>query len=254
MTLAITFLISGAAGLVVGRLLAAVGGGELGRVSFLAGLRACPDCGCATRTGGLLPLWWWIGGHRCCASPAWRMLRAVEPITVVAMVGTTWLLGVDWYLVAYAWMVAITIVLSFVDLGSRRLPNRITLPGAAIGLLLLAGASVLEGQAEALSGALWSGLGYFGGLGVLAVLTRGALGMGDVKLGLLLGLFTGYYGWDVTVTAVTGAFVLGGAVGLVLLAARRVSRHDYLPFGPFMVAGAWSAIALASVAGTAPVA
>ena len=109
-----------------------------------------------------------------------------------------------------------------------------------------------DGRIGDLPEALASGLGYSVALLIPALLTRGAIGMGDVKLAILLGLFTGYHGWETTVAALAGGFLLAGAVGVLLLALRRITRHDHLPFGPFMIAGAWFAIARALVGFSSP--
>jgi leader peptidase (prepilin peptidase)/N-methyltransferase len=77
---------------------------------------------------------------------------------------------------------------------------------------------------------------------ILALIARGALGLGDVKLAFLLGLFVGYLGWGHLVVAVLGAFILGGLVALVLLLTRRASRKDSIPFGPFMTTAAIVAV------------
>ena len=164
-------------------------------------------------------------------------------MTAAAWAGTVGLVGAQWTLASFLWMVAVTVVLSFVDLRSYRLPNRVLVPGVVVGLLLLSGGALLDGRIGDVPEALASGLGYSVVLLIPALATRGAIGMGDVKLALLLGLFTGYHGWETAVAALVSAFLLAGAVGVVLLALRRITRHDHLPFGPFMVAGAWLAIA-----------
>jgi len=66
----------------------------------------------------------------------------------------------------------------------------------------------------------------------------GALGMGDVKLAALLGLYLGWLGWSTVLTGAVAGFVVQAALALVLLAARRVGRRDALPFGPAMLVGA----------------
>lgn len=169
--------------------------------------------------------------------------RLVEPVTSAAWAGAVWLVGSRWTLAAYLWMVAVTVVLSFIDLRSYRLPNRVLVPGTVVGAVLLAGGALLDGRIGDIPEALLTGLVYSVTLLVPALVTRGAIGMGDVKLAFLLGLFAGYQGWEATVAALAGAFLLAGAVGVLLLVLRRITRHDHLPFGPFMVAGAWFAIA-----------
>jgi len=208
---------------------------------------ACrPTCGCPVRPADFVPIWWWVGSRDSCSRcdrPAEVFYRLVEPVTAVAWAGTVGLVGAQWTLASFLWMVAVTVVLSFVDLRSYRLPNRVLFPGTVVGLLLLAGGALPDGRIGDMPEALLTGLVYSVTLLIPALVTRGAIGMGDVKLAFLLGLFAGYNGWETALAAVVVAFLLAGAVGVVLLALRRITRHDHLPFGPFMVAGAWLAIA-----------
>ena len=119
-------------------------------------------------------------------------------------------------------------------------------------MALLAAGAVLEDRLGDLPEALATGAGYFVALLFAALLTRGAIGMGDVKLAFLLGMFAGYGGWEVAVPAGVGAFLLAGLAAVMLLALRRIGRNDHLPFGPFMVAAAWIAIARDLGTGMAP--
>ena len=77
--------------------------------------------------------------------------------------------------------------------------------------------------------------------------------MGDVKLTFMLGTFAGYGRWEAATVAGIGAFVLGGAVAVLLMVLRVLGRNDHLPFGPFMVVAAWVAIARDLTAGAGPV-
>ena len=78
---------------------------------------------------------------------------------------------------------------------------------------------------------------------LVALAARGGFGMGDVKFGLLLGLFLGYRSWAAVLVGIFAAFAVGGVVSVVLLALRRADRKHAIPFGPAMVVG--SAIAFA---------
>ena len=240
------YLVAGVLGLFAGRLLVSLIRAELERAPFRSALAYRPACGCPVRPADFVPLWWWAGsGDSCsrCHRPAGAFYRLVEPVTGIAWAGTVGLVGVQWTLASFFWMVTVTVALSFVDLRSYRLPNRVLVPGTVVGLVLLSGGALLDGRIADVPEALASGLGYSVALLIPALATRGAIGMGDVKLAFLLGLFAGYGGWATTVAALVSAFLLAGAVGVVLLALRRITRHDHLPFGPFMVAGAWLAIA-----------
>ena len=239
-------LLMGVAGLFAGRLLVTLIRAELERAPARSVTTCRPTGGCPARPVDYLPLLWWAAsGDPCpgCHRSIGVVHRLVEPVTAAAWAVTVWLVGVQWTLVAYLWMVAVTVALGFVDLRSYRLPNRVLVPGTVVGLLLLAGGALPDGRIGDMPAAVAVGLGYSVALLIPALLTRGAIGMGDVKLAFLLGLFAGYHGWETAVAALAAAFLLAGAVGVLLLALRRITRHDHLPFGPFMVAGAWFAIA-----------
>jgi leader peptidase (prepilin peptidase)/N-methyltransferase len=109
-----------------------------------------------------------------------------------------------------------------------------------VGGTLLTTAALLGGQPERLLpaaiGAVASFLFYF----LLAMYPQG-MGFGDVKLAGVLGLFLGFLGWPQLVVGVASAFLLGGVIGIVLLLAHR-TRGRKIPFGPWMVLGAWIGI------------
>ena len=252
----LTLLVVGLAGLVVGRFLMVPIRAELESQPFRAILSARPLCDCPARRIDFLPFlfrgWSQTLGCDTCTEPG-RLGRPayllVELITAFTWAGTAWLWGEQWVLIAHLWLVALTVVLSMVDLFSYRLPNRILIPGKAVGMVLLAGGAGLDGRTADLVEAVAAGIGYFLALLIPALITGGAIGMGDVKLAVLLGLFAGYQGWRTVVTAAVGAMLLAGGVAVVLMALGRITRRDHLPFGPFMVAGTWLAIAMALAEG-----
>ena len=249
-------LLAALAGLVVGRLLAAGVAGLPAGVPAGEALGARPGCDCRAGGRDYIPVVWWIAGRdgcRRCGSPSGVTLPLVELVTAGVFVGAVHFVGIAWSLPAYLWFAAVTVVLSFIDLGHRLIPNRIVLPGILVGLALLAGGAAPEGRLVDVAEAVATGAGYFAVMLVAALLTGGAIGMGDVKLAFLLGMFAGYGGWEVAVPAGAGAFLLAGLAAVILLALRKLSRNDHVPFGPFMVAGAWIAIARDLATGMAPV-
>ena len=155
-----------------------------------------------------------------------------------------------WLLLAY--IAAVTVPLFVIDIRSRRLPNRLVLPGylvAAVSLVLVGAthgdlsATVIPWSvfsAELI--ALISGGAYM--LFLLLLSLTGGMGMGDVKLAGVLGIAAGLV--DPTVSALSPllAFGLGGLASAVILIARRGTRTSRIPFGPFMLLGFWIAVAL----------
>jgi leader peptidase (prepilin peptidase)/N-methyltransferase len=128
------------------------------------------------------------------------------------------------------WFAALTVY----DVRQRRLPNALTLPGAAV---VVAVAVVTGRGVPALIGALALALFY---LGVHLVAPAG-MGAGDVKLAIGIGALTGYFGVDAWVLAALGAPVLT-ATWAVAVAFR--GRESTVPHGPSMCAAAAVAVAL----------
>jgi leader peptidase (prepilin peptidase) / N-methyltransferase len=136
-----------------------------------------------------------------------------------------------------AWFAAL--VLGFaVDLDQRLLPDELTLPVVPIALLLdVSGHNPLVG------------IGLLSALAVAAIVPiglyllsipfgAGAFGLGDVKLLVGVGLMTGL---TRTVGGLLAGLLAAGLVLAVLLAARRIGRRTFVPFGPFLIFGAlWS--------------
>lgn len=174
---------------------------------------------------------------------AHRRLAAV--LTGVAFGLLAWRFGPEPELAAYVVLMAGCVPLAIIDARAGRLPNMLTLPTFGAGLVLLAAAAALGAAGwAAIGGALVGATALAGVYLVLAVANPSGMGLGDVKLALPLGL---YLGWLGAGTWMLGA-LLGAAFGvlaaLVLLASRRASWRSRLPYGPFMVTGAFTAIAV----------
>jgi leader peptidase (prepilin peptidase)/N-methyltransferase len=178
----------------------------------------------------------------------WGRTPLVAVVTAMLFAATPAVVAVDWSLPAYLWFVAVTVTLTLTDLDTKLIPNRILYPGTVVGTVLLVGGGLIEGGpvVRAMSG----GALYFVLLFVLALIARGGFGFGDVKLAFLLGLFTTYQSWDTLIVAIFAAFLLGGLVSLLLVVFRIRSRKDAIPFGPYLVIGAYLAIAWAGTVST----
>jgi leader peptidase (prepilin peptidase)/N-methyltransferase len=68
------------------------------------------------------------------------------------------------------------------------------------------------------------------------------MGWGDVKLSGLIGLYLGWFGAGPLIDGAVGGYLLAAVTGIGLIATRRASRKSRLPFGPFMLAGAFAVI------------
>lgn len=133
--------------------------------------------------------------------------------------------------------------LAVIDLDANRLPNSIVLPSYALSGVLLAAASLIHGDPAAVLRAAVGGVGMLAGYGAMALLQPNGMGGGDVKLSGALGMYLAWLGWSQFVTGWFAAFLLGAAVGLGPLAAKRAGRASTIPFGPFMLIGAVAGVA-----------
>ena len=136
---------------------------------------------------------------------------------------------------------AMMVVISFVDLEFTIIPNRIVYPGLIVGLLFAIALAIVQKDRGLLLSRL---LGFaIGGVGILfivivgsAILRKQAMGMGDVKLMAMIGIFLGP--WPHLAITLMAASVLGTIVGVVLMIARRKKMDSAIPFGPFLAMGA----------------
>jgi leader peptidase (prepilin peptidase)/N-methyltransferase len=150
--------------------------------------------------------------------------------------------GLAWELPAYLYLAAIGVALSMIDFDVKRLPDVIVLPSYAVaGALLLLPAAV-DGTWGSYVRAWLAAVALFAFYFVLRVVYPAGMGFGDVKLAGVLGLYLGWLGWGVTLVGGFLGFLFGGVVGIVVILAGRGGRKTKVPFGPFMVLGAWVAI------------
>lgn len=171
--------------------------------------------------------------RRTAVRPPWVELGTAALLAVVAVrVGPSPLLP------AWLWLAGWAVLLTVVDLQHKLLPNRALLPATAGAVALLTGAAVVTGDWAALLRGVACGLVLGVVLYLMVLITPNGLGLGDVKLGPLLGLYLGWLGVASVVVGVFLGFVAQAVLAVVLLAARRVSGDTQLPFGPALLAGA----------------
>ena len=134
------------------------------------------------------------------------------------------------------------LALSVIDLEHYLLPNRIVFPVAGAGLVLLGVASFAEGAGDDFVRAVLGGVAAFAALGLLHLISPRGMGLGDVKLAFVLGLYLGWLGWGEVFLGLFLGFLLGALIGVALIATQLRTRKDHVPFGPFLAAGTLIAI------------
>ncbi|AYF97578.1 prepilin peptidase [Protaetiibacter intestinalis] len=260
---------TGALGLIIGSFLNVVAWRVPRGESIVTPPSACPSCGHEIRARDNVPVLSWLllrGRCRDCRVAISAHYPVIELLTGAAFVAVAlWLApsilgaagleagawgaaqpallaGTVVQLVAFLYLAALTVVLSDIDIAVHRLPNAIVLPGYVVGAVLLTAAALLMGEPQRLLVAAIGMAGSFLFYAIPAFLYPAGMGMGDVKLAGVLGMFLGYLGWEQLVVGVAAAFVVGAVAGIALMIFRRTGRRTPIPFGPWMFAGAWIGI------------
>tara|TARA_B100001013_G_scaffold341291_1_gene265609 strand:- start:596 stop:1138 length:543 start_codon:yes stop_codon:yes gene_type:complete len=158
----------------------------------------------------------------------------VEAVTGMAFALQFWQLGWQPLLAVRLLFVAAMILLFVIDLQHRMLPNVVTLPGVAIGLV--ASVFLEPGWRAAVLGVVIGG-GALWAIGEAYLRIRGeeGMGFGDVKMLAMIGAFLG---WQLTLTTVIIASLTGALVGGIMVSFDRANMKYPLPLGSFLAASA----------------
>jgi leader peptidase (prepilin peptidase)/N-methyltransferase len=147
-------------------------------------------------------------------------------------------------LLALLYLAAVSITLALIDLDTHTLPNRIVLPSYIVGTFLMGASAFVSGELTSLTRALVGAVLMWSLYFLMAIAYNGGMGFGDVKTAGALGLFLGYLGWKVLIVGAFSAFLLGGIFALGLIVTKKAKTRTGIPFGPWMLIGAWIGIFL----------
>lgn len=196
----------------------------------------CPRCGAKLRSRDNVPLisYALLGGRcRDCAARISARYPAVELLTGLLFAAAAYRFGASFELAGALVLVCALVVLAGTDLEHRLLPNAIVLPALVAGLILSVAAN---------PGAWWTypvaAVAVGGFLLALALTYPGGMGMGDVKMGAMLGAFLGGY----AALAVFAGAVFGALCAGVLMLVGLAGRRAAIPFGAFMALGGLAAL------------
>jgi leader peptidase (prepilin peptidase)/N-methyltransferase len=206
---------------------------------------ACPGCGHAVRPRDNVPVLSWVllrGRCRDCSEPISARYPLVEAGTAALFALTAAFFGAVWHLPAFLYLAAVSVCLALIDVDVKRLPDAIVLPSYAVGAVLLGGASLLQGDADSAVRAVAGTAILFGAYFLMALAYPAGMGFGDVKLAGVLGMYLGWLGWSQLAVGSFAAFLVGGLVGVAIVVSGRGGRKTAIPFGPYMLLGAYVGI------------
>jgi leader peptidase (prepilin peptidase) / N-methyltransferase len=216
---------------------------------------ACPSCAVAIRPYDNIPVLSWLmlrGKCRACNAKISGIYPLVELLTGGLFFGCYYVFGLSLEALKWATFSALMIVLVFTDLRDRILPDAVNYTGFALGLVFSLAVKPLDGTAlwianrafefpppaaavslaDALLGAaLGSGLLWIVSEAYFRLRGREGLGMGDVKMMLLVGAFLGV---KRTLLTIFAGSVIGSVLGVAFMLARKKESSYELPFGTFL--------------------
>jgi leader peptidase (prepilin peptidase) / N-methyltransferase len=193
----------------------------------------CRACGSSIRPWDNIPLLsYFILKARCrfCREPISARYPVVEFTSGMLFILLYLKFGLNSLFLIYAIMASTLLVVALIDLDHKVIPNIITLPGIIVGLgLSLRLLSITP--LSSLLGVLIGGTLFY----LIAIISKGGMGGGDIKLIAMIGAFLG---WQGTLFTIFSSALLGSVVGMTLMLLGKKGRKDKVPFGPFLSCGA----------------
>jgi leader peptidase (prepilin peptidase)/N-methyltransferase len=200
------------------------------RQSLITPGSRCPQCGTPIAAWDNIPVVSYLvlrGRCRHCGGRISPRYPLVE-LGAAALLTAAWLRTETLLDFAAGGLFALLMLaILFIDLEHQIVPNALSYPGLILGLLL---AIPQERFVDALFAAAGAGALFL----LIAIVSGGGMGGGDIKLAAMMGAFLG---WPRIAVGLLFAFTLGAAAGLLLIALKRRTRKEPIPFGPALAVG-----------------
>jgi leader peptidase (prepilin peptidase) / N-methyltransferase len=232
-------------GLIVGSFLNVVIYRVPRKESIVSPRSACPTCDIPIAPRDNVPILSWLylrGRCRNCHSSISMRYPLVEAATAGLFAGVAARIGFSWTLPAYLVLAAGLLALACTDMEHLLLPKRIVYPVLGLFGALLVVAAAITGHwhnlfVAGISGAVWFAIFF-----AMNAISPRALGFGDVRLAPVLGLALGWLGVRYVLLGFFAANLIGAIIGIALIASKRMSRQQQIPYGVFLAVGTLLAI------------
>jgi leader peptidase (prepilin peptidase)/N-methyltransferase len=243
--LAILIIGCGLFGLVIGSFLNVVIYRVPRHESIVSPRSRCPNCATILRERDNVPVISWLilnGKCRTCKSPISARYPIVELTCGALFAGCAARVGYNGVLPALLVLMASLLALSAIDLELLILPKVIIYPSLTMVSVALIVDAVATSQWRRLLITGACALGWFVLFFIFNFVSPRALGFGDVRLAPLLGLGLGWFGVRYVLLGFFAANLVGALIGLALIAAKKMSREQPIPYGVFLTIGVCIAI------------
>jgi prepilin signal peptidase PulO-like enzyme (type II secretory pathway) len=200
----------------------------------------CEACQHKLAVKDLIPVFSYLrlrGRCRYCQASIPRKLMWVELATAVIFALLYWHYGLSAELGVMAFYACLFIIIFVIDLEHSLILNKVVYPGmvAALLLALYPWPWFSDSIGMRVAYAALGGAAGFAIFLLIAIVSRGGMGWGDVKLAALIGLAIGF---PLVFLAIIMAAILGGIVAVALMIAKKRTRRQTIPFGPFLALAA----------------
>lgn len=211
----------------------------------------CPKCGTQLKALDLIPVLSYFFLKRSCRYCKDKIsVRYAGVELLTALVYLALYLRFSWSIefIAFAFIMSILIAVFFIDIDHKIIPDELVIAGIIGGAALIV--YNIFAPFDIFKDRMWWNpvIGAFAAsiflflvalLGSVIFKTDEAMGMGDIKLFVPIGIFLG---WKICLVALMFSIVLGGLTSIILLVLRKTTRKATIPFGPFIVIGTFIAI------------
>jgi leader peptidase (prepilin peptidase) / N-methyltransferase len=209
-------------------------------LSVISPSSRCPSCNTPIKPYDNIPVLSYIllgGKCRVCKAGISFRYPIVELLNAILYVFVVYRFGFEWHSIIYGIFCSALVVITFIDLDFQIIPDVITLPGTVIGIV--AGSLLMPDpfMRYTLLGFKASVIGLLTGGGLfyaIAVLSKGGMGGGDIKMMAMVGALMG---WKSVLLTIFLGSLTGAAFGIFLMITQGKGRKTKIPFGPFLALG-----------------
>jgi leader peptidase (prepilin peptidase)/N-methyltransferase len=195
----------------------------------------CTTCNTPIRAIDNIPVfsYLFLGGKcRACSQKISIVYPLIEIVVALLIVAVYVRFGLSWEFLIYTIVCPALVIITVIDYEHKIIPDRITLPGIVLGL---GAGSYLIGPIDSILGFLLGGGLFY----LIAVVSRGGMGGGDIKFIAAAGALLG---WQKILLVIFLGAILGSVIGLALMVFQNKGRKSQVPFGPFLAVGTGVAI------------
>ncbi|MBW2321670.1 MAG: prepilin peptidase [Deltaproteobacteria bacterium] len=198
----------------------------------------CPGCNSPIRFYDNIPVlsYIWLKGRcRNCDAPISFRYPMVELITGIVALGLLFNFGLSLESLVYFVFISSLLVITFIDLDHRIIPDIVTLTGIPVGLVASFALPTISFKASVLGLLIGGGSLWLVAWAYSMIAKRDGMGGGDIKLLAMIGTIIGWKGVIFTVFA---SSVMGSCVGITIMLIKGKNMKYAIPFGPFLSIGA----------------